>query len=270
MAKPRVIILTGYGINCDWETLEAFRRAGAAAERVHVNDLIEGRRKLADYQVLAFPGGFSYGDDIASGKALANKIAANSGDELARFVEEDKLVIGICNGFQVMTRLGLAPDFSERHNAQECTLTYNDSARYEDRWVHLVAEGSKCVFTRGIEWLYVPVAHGEGKFFASRSTLASLDAAGQVVFRYATPEGSPAGGVYPHNPNGSMNDIAGVCDPSGRIFGMMPHPERFLAFNNHPRWTALKEHLEKEGKHVPPEGDGCRIFYNCVEYYTKL
>ncbi len=267
MAAPRVLILTGYGINCDFETLEAFRRAGAQAERVHVNDLIDGHRKLADYRIMAFPGGFSYGDDIASGKALANKIQTNLGEDLARFVEGDNLIIGICNGFQVMTRLGLVPDLAGDHSTQESTLTYNDSARYEDRWVHLAGEGDKCIFTRGVDRLYAPVAHGEGMFFASDETLDKLEKNGQVVFRYALPEGVFANGAYPHNPNGAMRDIAGVCDPTGRVLGMMPHPERFLEFTNHPRWTALRAHLEREGKLVPSEGDGQKIFANAVDYF---
>ena len=268
MATPRALILTGYGINCDFETLEAFKRAGADPERVHVNDLIDGRRKLGDYQMMAFPGGFSYGDDIASGKVLANKVRTHLGDDLSRFVEDDKLVIGICNGFQVMTRLGLVPDIIGDHKSQECTLTYNDSARYEDRWVRLVGEGSRCVFTKGVERLYVPVAHGEGKFFASDDTLGRIEQTGQVVFRYALPEDSPANGAYPHNPNGSMRDIAGICDSTGRVFGMMPHPERFLEFTNHPRWTALKDNIEREGKLIPAEGDGLKIFKNAVEYFS--
>jgi len=267
MATPKVLVLTGYGINCDFETLEAFKRAGAEGERIHVNDIIDGRHKLGDYQMMAFPGGFSYGDDIASGKALANKILTNLGDDLAKFVESDKLVIGICNGFQVMTRLGLVPDVAGDHKTQECTLTYNDSARYEDRWVHLISEGNKCVFTRGVERLYAPVAHGEGKFFASDETLDKLEQNGQVVFRYALPEGAAAKGAYPHNPNGALRDIAAVCDPTGRVFATMPHPERFLEFTNHPRWTALRAALEREGKLVPKEGDGQKIFNNAVEYF---
>lgn len=267
MATPRVLILTGYGINCDFETLEAFRRAGADPERVHVNDLIDGHRKLGDYQIMAFPGGFSYGDDIASGKVLANKIQTNMGDDLAKFVESDKLVIGICNGFQVMTRLGLVPDIAADHKTQECTLTFNDSARFEDRWIHLLGSGSKCVFARDVERIHLPVAHGEGKFFASDETLDKMESAGQIVFRYALPEGAAAEASYPHNPNGSMRDIAGVCDPSGRVLGIMPHPERFLDFTNHPRWTALKDALERDGKPVPTEGDGQKIFRNAVEYF---
>ena len=267
MAKPKVLILTGYGINCDFESLEAFRRAGAICERVHVNDLIDGHRKLADYRILVFPGGFSYGDDIASGKALASKVQTYLGDDLEKFVQSDKLVIGICNGFQVMTRLGLAPDFGGSHQKQECTLTYNDSARYEDRWIHLAGSNKKCVFTRGVTHLYAPVAHGEGKFFSTPDILDKLEKNGRVVFRYTMPDGAPARGAYPHNPNGSMRDIAGICDKTGRVFGMMPHPERFLEFTNHPQWTALRDRLEREGKPVPSEGDGQKIFRNAVDYF---
>jgi phosphoribosylformylglycinamidine synthase len=267
MAAPKVLILTGYGINCDFESLEAFRRAGARPERVHVNDLIDGHYRLADYQILVFPGGFSYGDDIASGKALASKVHTYLGNDLGKFVQSDKLVIGICNGFQVMTRLGLAPDFAGDHRKQECTLTYNDSARYEDRWINLVRASDNCVFTRGIDQLYVPVAHGEGKFFSTPDILDKLEKGGQVVFRYAMPDGTPARGVYPHNPNGSLRDIAGVCDKTGRVFGMMPHPERFLEFTNHPQWTAIRDRLEREGRPLPSEGNGQKIFRNAVDYF---
>jgi phosphoribosylformylglycinamidine synthase len=267
MATPRALVLTGYGINCDRETEFVFRTCGADARRVHVNDLIDGHDRLSDYQILAFPGGFSYGDDISSGRVLANKIKTHLADAVAEFVEKGGLVIGICNGFQVMVKYGLlgAPTGAGRHQAS--TLTHNDSSRYEDRWVHLGAEGDRCVFTRGIRRMYLPVAHGEGKFFADPETLDGLEESGCVVLRYGDKQGAPANGRFPWNPNGSMRDIAGICDPTGRVFGMMPHPERHIHFTNHPQWTRIKDQALREGTPLPAEGDGMRIFRNAVEYF---
>jgi len=267
MTKPKALVLTGYGINCDHETKFAFEAAGGEAERVHINDLIENMRKLSDYQILAFPGGFSYGDDIASGRVLGNKFISNLKDDLKRFVEDGKLVIGICNGFQVITKCGLITDDEKPLERQRATLTYNDSNRYEDRWVHLNAATENCVFTRGIDKMYLPVAHGEGKFFATDEVLQNLNDNGQIVLRYAKEDGSLADGSYPENPNGAPEDIAAVCDRTGRAFGMMPHPERFLSFINHPRWTAIKERLLREGKEIPEVGDGLAIFKNAVSYF---
>ena len=268
MTKPKALILTGYGINCDNETRFAFEKAGAFAEQVHINDLIEGIHRLSDFQILVFPGGFSYGDDIAAGRVLANKFITNLREDLLRFLEEEKLVIGICNGFQVMAKCGLITVDERLPGAQTVTLTYNDSGRFEDRWVHLEVEGERCVFLRGIDRLYLPVAHGEGKFFAPGEVLDLLEATGQVVLRYATGDGGRADGAYPQNPNGSPRDIAGVCDGSGRIFGLMPHPERFLAFENHPRWTALADRLRRDGRPLPEEGAGLAVFKNAVSYFA--
>jgi phosphoribosylformylglycinamidine synthase subunit PurQ / glutaminase len=267
MAKPRVLVLTGYGINCDFETQTAFELAGAEAERVHVNDLVSGDKKLSDYQVLAFPGGFSYGDDVASGKVLAVKTKVNLGDEVRRFIEDKKLILGICNGFQVLAKFGLLADGGGDYRTQRLTVTFNDSGRYEDRWVHLISGGADCVWTRGIAAIDLPVAHGEGKFYAEAERLEALETAGQVVFRYATPAGAPAGGEFPLNPNGSLNDIAGICDPSGRVMGMMPHPERFLHFTNHPHWTRLKQEKLCAGDPLPEAGDGLAIFRNGVAFF---
>lgn len=267
MAKPKALILTGYGINCDVETQYVFERAGGRTERVHVNDLIDGRRRMENFQILAFPGGFSFGDDIASGRVLANKVATHLREPLLRFVEDGKLVLGVCNGFQVMVKCGLIAAGPEILRGQGVTLTYNDSNRYEDRWVHLKVQATNCVFLRGVERLYLPVAHGEGKFFAPGETLDRLEAGGQVALRYVREDGSPAGGRFPDNPNGSLRDIAGVCDPAGRVFGLMPHPERFNDFTNHPRWTALADRLRREGRDLPEDGDGMAIFRNAVSYF---
>ncbi len=267
MAKPTTLVLTGYGINCDNETQFAFEKAGGKAERVHINDLIEGLKKLDDYQILAFPGGFSYGDDIAAGRVLANKFIANLREPLKRFLENDKLVIGICNGFQVMVKLGLLTADEATLGAQTLTLTYNDSGRFEDRWVHVKNERPDCVWLRGIDELPLPVAHGEGKFFAPDTQLDRLEERRQVALRYVLEDGQPAAGAYPANPNGSPRDIAGLCDTTGRVFGLMPHPERFLSFINHPHWTLESDRLRRKQEPVPEDGAGLAIFKNAVSYF---
>ena len=268
MAKPSALVLTGYGINCDWETAFAFGKAGAEARRVHVNDLIDGHDSLDRYQILSFPGGFSYGDDISSGKVLANRVKTHLAEAITRFIQKGGLVIGICNGFQVVVKYGLLGSPEGPIEEQKSTLTYNDSNRYEDRWVHLRPEGDRCIFTRGIERLYLPVAHGEGKFFTDPQTLKGLEAAGCVVLRYADGEGGLAQGRFPWNPNGSLNDIAGICDPTGRVFGLMPHPERHLHFTQHPHWTRIAEEYRRQGRPLPEEGHGMTVFRNAVTYFT--
>jgi phosphoribosylformylglycinamidine synthase len=269
MATPRALVLTGYGINCDWETAFAFEKAGAKARRVHINDLIDGHDKLDRYQILSFPGGFSYGDDISSGKVLANRVRTHLAEAITRFNDGGGLIIGICNGFQVVVKYGLLGSPEGPTQEQGSTLTYNDSNRYEDRWVHLHPEGNGCVFTRGIQELYLPVAHGEGKFFTDPQTLEGLEAAGCVVLRYADEEGEPAEGRFPWNPNGSLNDIAGVSDPTGRLFGLMPHPERHLHFTQHPHWPRIADAYRREGRPLPEEGHGMAIFRNAVTYFTE-
>ena len=265
--KPRALILTGYGINCDYETQTAFEMAGGEAERVHINDLIDGHKSLDDYQILAFPGGFSFGDDIGAGRVLANKFVTNLREPMARFLERDTLVIGICNGFQVMVKCGLVTDAEQPLGAQALTLTYNDSGRFEDRWVHLKVQNPDCVWLRGIDTLYFPVAHGEGKFYADSQTLDRLESNRQIALTYVDEAGQPVNGAYPANPNGSPRDIAGLCDRSGRVFGLMPHPERFLSMLNHPQWTALADKLRREGKSLPEEGQGLQLFRNAVRYF---
>jgi phosphoribosylformylglycinamidine synthase len=254
---PKALILTGYGINCDIETAHAFKIGGADPERVHINDLINGEKRLSDYHILAFPGGFSFGDDIASGKVLANMIKYNLGEQIQEFIESGKLIIGICNGFQAMVKMGLLPAFDGDYGMQDVTLTFNDSGRFEDRWVHMNAnKKSKCVFMKDMENIYLPVRHGEGKFVVKNpQVLARLKKENQIVFQYTDCDGKTAG--YPENPNGSIDNIAAICDETGRVFGMMPHPEAFQHRTNHPRWTR---------EELPEEGAGIAIFRNAVEY----
>ncbi len=271
MVKPKALILTGYGINCDRETEHAFNMAGAAAVRVHINDIIDGHEKLSDYQILSVPGGFSYGDDIASGRVLANKLSTNLGEEVRKFIENDKLVIGICNGFQVLVKSGLLPGLNGDYTRQTATLTFNASGRYEDRWVHLASRTEKCVFTNGIEKIYLPVAHGEGRFTdgkAAGSVVDDLRKNDQIALVYCHENGREADGVFPANPNGSVADIAAICDPTGRVFGMMPHPERFTHFTHHPRWTRESASSARKGESLPEEGDGLQIFSNAVKYFS--
>jgi phosphoribosylformylglycinamidine synthase len=257
----QALVLTGFGINCDGETQSALNRAGATAERVHLNDLIDAPDRLEDYQILAVPGGFSFGDDVASGKILANRLRYRLGDPLRKFIADGKLMIGICNGFQVLVKMGALPmdngDFK-----QEVTLTHNDSGRFEDRWVRLGIEpGTKCVWLKGMTALELPIRHGEGKFIPQDdATLKRLTAGGQVALRYLAPDGKPAAGKFPYNPNGSIEDIAGICDATGRVFGLMPHPEAYVDRTNHPRW--YRETL-------PEEGAGLQVFRNAVEYVKE-
>lgn len=256
--KVRVCILTGFGINCEHETALAFERAGAEARLIHLNDLSAAPDTLTKSHIFAIPGGFSFGDDIASGKVLANRLKHRLGAELQEFVDAGKPVIGICNGFQVLVKMGLLPYFDGEFT-QESTLTHNDSARFDDRWVNLAVDpNTRCIWLSGIERIELPIRHGEGKFAArDDGVLARLSENGQIALRYACADGSPADGVYPFNPNGSQDDIAGICDPSGRIFGLMPHPEAHIFGTQHPRWT--RETLREEGA-------GLAMFRNAVRF----
>ena len=255
MATVKALILRAAGTNCDYETQYAFEKVGAQAERVHVNRLIEDPQRLHDYQILCIPGGFTYGDDVAAGKILANQLRYRLGEELGRFHDEEKLILGICNGFQVLVKLGLLPGLDGLGN-QQCTLTANDSNRFEDRWVHLAIEESPSVFFERGALISLPVAHGEGKFVPRDETvLKQLRRRHLVVFRYVDAQGRSAD--YPVNPNGSVDDIAGICDPSGRVLGLMPHPERHVEPYHHPRWT-------REG--LKGEGDGLALFRNAVRF----
>lgn len=234
-ARPRVCVLRTDGTNCDRETYYAFEQAGAECRMVHVNQLRAGQEKLADYQILVIPGGFSYGDDVHSGKILAVELTSYLREQLQSFVDAGKPVLGICNGFQVLVRTGLLP--RGRMGQIEAALMPNDSGHFECRWVRLRVEKSPCIFTRELEGqiIDIQVAHGEGKFFARPETLAGLEQNRQVVFRYVDESGRPTQD-YPANPNGSPGAIAGICDPRGLVLGLMPHPERCVEPYQHPHW----------------------------------
>ena len=252
MAEVRTVVLRAPGTNCDMETAFAFELAGAVVEFAHINELLGRERQLSDYQILAIPGGFTYGDDISAGRILANELRLKLGEDIRRFLDDGKLILGICNGLQVLLKAGiLQGSMGGAH--QSATIAANDSARFECRWVHLsVEEASPCVFTRGISGMYLPVAHGEGKVFADVRVAEALN----VVVRYADNEGT-ATAAYPDNPNGSVGNIAGICDSSGRVFGLMPHPERYVRGTQHPRWCR---------EHRRDRGDGLQLFVNAVEW----
>jgi phosphoribosylformylglycinamidine synthase len=254
MLKPKVCVLRSAGTNCDQETAAAFSLAGAAAELLHINSLVSNRRTLDDFHILALPGGFSYGDDVASGKIFANELRFKLVDSLHKFIADGKLIIGICNGFQILVKSGLLP--GSKQSDQDTSLIINDSAKFEVRWVYLKLSG-QCVWTKGLKKIiYLPVAHGEGKFVAQdKNVLNRLKRNKQIVFQYCDARGRLSG--YPDNPNGSIENIAGICDQTGRILGLMPHPERHLLSIQHPRKEELK---------FKPEGDGLQIFKNGVKY----
>lgn len=266
--KPKILILHATGSNRDREAAWACELAGGVPEIVHINQLIAGERRLADYHMLVLPGGFSYGDDLGAGKLWAVALRHRLADDLAAFVEAGRPVLGICNGFQALVKSGLLPgDRPDRFakpvrsaDAQTATLTRNDSAQFECRWVYLQPQpDSPCIFTRGLsELIYCPVAHGEGKFVArDAGALAEIEARGGVALRYVGPDGRPAD--YPWNPNGSAAHIAGVCNPSGTILGLMPHPEDHLIPPQHPQFQRGQRGML-----------GLPLFQNGVNYAANL
>jgi phosphoribosylformylglycinamidine synthase len=265
---PRALVLSGYGLNGEQEMQHGFVWAGATADIVHVNDLIDGLVNLDPYQILAIPGGFAYGDHTGAGKAYANRILNNMGDALLKFVQRDTLTFGICNGFQILVQLGLLPALNKKYGQRQAAVMHNDSRRYQCEWIQVKVQESPCVFTKGLDQIALPIGHGEGKFYMPEPELDRLIAAKQVALTYCRPDGSPASGDPTYNPNGALRDIAGVCDPTGRIFGLMPHPDRSLNFTNRPDWTREKARLLDEGKKVPKEGPGLPIFQNAVGYFA--
>ncbi len=256
MPAPTALVLRAPGTNCDHEAAFAFERAGATTRRVHVRELRANLGLLKHAQILVIPGGFSYGDDVAAGKILATQLEHFLSDAVREFRAAEKLILGICNGFQILLKAGLIVPPDE--DGPLATLATNSQGRFEGRWVNLRATPGKCVFLKGLRSLYLPVAHGEGNFVCRKDWIRQgLAQAGQVVLRYTDAAGHSAG--FPHNPNGSQDDIAGACDATGRVFGLMPHPERHVLPTQHPRWT-------REG--LKPAGDGFAIFQNAVDYFA--
>lgn len=274
MIPVRALVPTGYGLNCDYETDYALKKVGADPSRVHINRLIRGETplsRLEQYHILVIGGGFSWGDDHGAGVLLASKMKSNLGDKVERFLEQGKLVIGICNGFQSLVNWGLLPGFDGNFQERRVAITYNDTGNFIDTWVRLkINPESPCVFTKGISSIELPVRHGEGKFYAAEEDLERLFEGNQVVVQYADEAGDPARGKWPMNPNGSLRDVAGICDPTGRVFGLMPHPEAFNHWTNHPDWTRHKESVLRIGRPLEPtEGDGIRVFRNAVNYIRE-
>jgi phosphoribosylformylglycinamidine synthase I len=257
--KPRTLVLRTAGTNCDAEAAYAFERAGATSTSLHINRWLQNPRQIHDYQILVFPGGFSYGDDIAAGKILANQITHHLRDVLREFVEAGKPVIGICNGFQVLIKTDLLPGPLAAQSGQTATLTNNDCGRFVGRWIRVASRSKKCIWTTGLEPLDLPIAHGEGKFVpANNDVHQALWHNDQVALVYVKPDDSKAEGAEPANPNGSIDDIAGVCDASGLVLGLMPHPERYIEPFQHPAWTSQKS--------TAAVGKGLQIFKNAVRH----
>jgi phosphoribosylformylglycinamidine synthase len=251
--------LRAAGINCDVETEYALELAGAEAQRVHINRVIEDKSLLDKYQILVIPGGFSYGDDVAAGKILANQIIHHLSEAVRKFVDDGKLALGICNGFQVLAKTGILPGGGSAGRQGDVTITYNDNGKFEDRWVYLAPQTDKCVFIEQGRQIYLPVAHAEGKVVTKdEETLEKLKAEGHIAFKYVDKNGEE--GEYPINPNGSMGSVAGLTDSTGRVLGLMPHPERYVRRTQHPHWTRLKD---KTGS------DGMTIFNNAVRYVKE-
>ena len=267
--KPKSLILFGNGINCEHETAHANRLAGFNPELVHIDELIERPALIHRFSFINFPGGFLDGDDLGSGKAQAvkwkhQKIAGTGRrfiDELVKFVDKGNIIIGICNGFQLLIKTGLLPAIGKTYGAQTATLASNDSGRFEDRWVYLKANRfSHCIFTSDMDKIYLPVRHGEGKCIVdSAENLSKMKEKGHIVLQYAGEDGEITM-RYPDNPNGSAEAIAAICDDTGRVFGLMPHPEAFVHRVQHPRWTRDV---------VEMEGDGLRIFKNACKYISE-
>ncbi len=263
---PQVAVLTGFGINCDIETMAVFEMAGAKSHRVHINSLVNGDDTLENYHIMAVPGGFSFGDHLGSGRLLGNRLRFGIREQVRKFVQDGKPVIGICNGFQVLVKMGLLPGDHDVSLEQTASLTLNDSGHYEDRWVTLEFNpDTPCIWTKGLTRMRTPVRHGEGKFVVPSPTdLDRFHESGQLVVRYVDPnEPYPSSSdeplPYPICPNASMRNVAGVCDPSGLVFGLMPHPEA-----NHSKWLGAT--WTRESQSGDWEGEGMPIFHNAVKY----
>ena len=265
-SQVRALIITGFGLNCEMETAHALQAAGANVTQLHLNDLLADKSRLSEFHLLAFIGGFAFGDHLGAGTVLANRLKYHLRDELEAFIQAGKLVIGICNGFQTLSRLGLAPALDGDHFQQQVALAPNDQGVFRNAWITLRANpDSPCIFTRGIDVIPLPIRHGEGKLVPlDEEVLARLEAENLVALRYVDPTSQQPATEFPHNPNGSTNAIAGICDPSGRIFGLMPHPEAYLSPYNHPHWRR-----QKLNNCLPPVGLGLAVFRNAVDFARR-
>lgn len=265
MKKPNVLIFSGYGLNSEEETANAFNVSKGAPKIVHINDIIDGTVRLGHFQILVFPGGFAYGDDTGSGNAYGNKVRNHLWEELMKCIQKDTLVIGICNGFQILVALGLLPAINNKYGDRQIALLPNSSVRYTVRWTDVRVE-SDTPWLKDITIMSLPIAHGEGRLYAEDTVLTQLTKKKLVALRYFLGEISGQQQL-PENPTGTLDNIAGLTDETGRIFGIMPHPERAIYFTNLPNWTFLKEKAQREGKKIPRYGPGLKIFQNAVDYF---
>jgi phosphoribosylformylglycinamidine synthase subunit PurQ / glutaminase len=264
--EARAIVMSGYGLNCEEETQFALELVGAQADIVHINDLIATPSLLDRYQIMAMPGGFAFGDDTGAGNAFAARMRNHLWDPLKNFVERDTLTIGICNGFQIISALGLVPALSKEYGRRSVALATNSGARYLDRWVDLEVSGES-PWLAGLTALSMPIAHGEGRLFADDGVIEQLRVGGQVALRYA-PGDICAYLDLPANPNGSTDDIAGITDETGRVLGLMPHPERAIFFTQRPDWPVVSERARRVGSKLPEYGPGLAVFANAVAYFS--
>lgn len=265
MIKPKVLIFAGYGLNCDEETKYAFDTAGARADIGHINDVIKGRFNLSDYQILTFQGGFAYGDDTGAGNAYAMKMKNYLWEELLDFIKKDRLIIGICNGFQILVNLGILPAVDNKYGDRQVAFVHNNSARYIVRFVDIKVINNS-PWLKNIDTISIPISHGEGKLYCTAKVLNRMKKNNQIVLKYF--KGEMCNYLdLPGNPNGSIDDIAGITDESGRIFGLMPHPERAIFIHQLPNWTLVKEKYLREKKTLPQSGPGLQIFKNAIQYF---
>jgi len=272
MAQTRAIVITGNGTNCEMEAAHACRLGGFDDTVIaHIAEILSGEITLDDFHFLNLTGGFLDGDDLGSAKAQANRLkhatVTGSGEKLVeqftRFIAAGKLIMGVCNGFQLMVKMGMLPGFDGDYLKQSVTLTHNDCGRFQDRWVYLkIDPASPSIYTKGIEkGIYLPMRHGEGKFLCDTpETLEKIEQQHLSVFKYSFSDYAAPANDFPENPNGSQNSIAGICDQTGRLMGLMPHPEAFVHYTHHPRWTR---------EELPEDGDGLILYKNAAEYVRK-
>jgi len=266
MRSVKTLVLTGYGLNCDHETAYCFEMVGAMADRVHINDLTSGKCQLNDYDILVFTGGFSWGDDHGAGVLQALRMRKYLTDDIKRFIDRKRLVIGICNGFQTLVNMGILPGLTDQWD-RLVALIHNDCGNFRDDWVQLkINPDTPCIFTKNIDYMTLPIRHGEGKFYGETPILDQLMDQNLVVMQYAKDSNHLANLQFPENPNGSSMDIAGICDPTGHVFGLMPHPEAFHHITNHPLWTRF-ENIDKPDTFDTPLG--VRLFENAVQYIRE-
>lgn len=265
--SAKSLVLAGYGLNSEEETSFAFEQSGFKSQIRHINDLAENPNELNDVQVLCIPGGFSYGDDTGSGNAFAQKMRLTLWDHLKKFVERDTLTLGICNGCQIVANLGLAPAIDKKYGERFVAVTHNLTARYQCRWIDVAVQDTKSPWLAGMSKMHIPVAHGEGRFMMNNSVLKTLQDMKQVALRYVKPDGKKAEGEFPFNPNGAMNDIAGMTDPTGRVLALMPHPERGMFTWQRDDYALLKDRARREGKTLPEQADGLQLFQNAAQYF---